>query len=517
MTRRKLNIATLLLAIGLALLPAAVTAEDLNASGFAPIDEYVQAQLDDSRIPGAAIAIVQGDEIVHARGFGDSDGQEITPETPFPIGSLTKSFTALAVMQLEAAGKLTLDAPVQQYIPWFRVADADASPRITVRHLLNQTSGLSRATGITPLLEERDDTLEQYVRNLSTAELNRPVGESYEYSNANYVTLGLLIESVSGQTYGDYVQQQIFNPLGMEQSYRSHEQGRQHGMTDVHRFWFGVPVESDTPDLPAQLPTGFLVSSANDMARYLAMYLNDGTYNGAQVLPEDGIAEMHQPATNEFTRALLSTEFTARYGMGWFAGQFGEEQALWHLGELPSFNAWMVLLPEHDLAVVVLINAGSQMNLAGATEVFSRIPIGVANLLTGHEPPTGLSLTTFYAIFDSVVIAFVAIQLFALILLIRRPVRRRGLFARVRYTLPLLWEFGLGLLILFGYPALTGIGWRANFTSTPDLVVVLVIVANLWLVTGLLRLGKVGVVLADRRWGRLEQAPRERDNLPAPV
>ncbi|HMM43764.1 MAG TPA: serine hydrolase domain-containing protein, partial [Thermomicrobiales bacterium] len=447
--------------------------------------------------------IVEGDQIVHSRGFGESGSTPITPQTPFAIGSLTKSFTALSIMQLVEDGKISLDDPVQRYIPWFTVADADAAARITVRHLLNQTSGLSRATGIRPLLEESTDTIEQYVRNLREAELNRPVGASYEYSNANYVTLGLIVEMVSGQQYGDYVRQHVFEPLDMRDSYASHEEGRRQGMSDVHQFWFGVPVKAETPTLPAQGPTGFLVASAEDMARYLSMYLNEGSYQGRQILSPAGIEAMLAPATNTFDRTLLGTEFTARYGMGWFNGPFGDSPALWHLGELPTFNAWMVLLPETNQTVVVLINAGSQMPIAGATEVFSRIPIGVTQILTGNEPPTGMSLTRFYVVFDLIVLAIVGIQTWALARLLRRPAtpprRPRSLgegWALARQTVPLAWEVGLGSLILLGYPALTGISWRGSFTAAPDLVIVLLVVNGLWLVTGITRIVRfAGLVL----------------------
>ena len=116
---------------------------------LAAIDRYVRSEMDAQRIPGLALGIVHGDRIVHVQGFGQADrsGREVTPQTPFLIGSVTKSFTALAIMQLSEAGRVQLDAPVQRYLPWWRVADPDASTRITVRHLLYQVSGLSKATG----------------------------------------------------------------------------------------------------------------------------------------------------------------------------------------------------------------------------------------------------------------------------------------------------------------------------------------------------------------------------------
>lgn len=498
--------AVILLLVLSALFPLAVR-DRAQAADFTTIDEYVQAQIDGSRIPGVAIAIVEGDQIVHARGFGElnGDGGAITAQTPFPLGSLTKSFTALSVMQLAEAGKLDLDAPVQRYIPWFQVADPAASSRITIRHLLNQTSGLSRWTGIMPVLEERRDSLEETVRNLATVELNRPVGASYEYSNANFVVLGLVVETVSGQSYADYVQQHIFAPLDMRHSYTSHTQGQQHGMVTLHRYWFGVPVATEMADLPGQAPTGYLVSSAEDMAHYLAMYLNAGSFAAQTILSPEGIATMHQPATNEFSRTLLSTEFTARYGMGWFVGSFGAEPALWHLGEMPYLNAWMVLLPQSNQGVVVLINAGSQLDLASANEVMSRIPIGVTNLLTGHEAPEGLGLTRFYLVFDLIVLAIVALQAAAFICLLRRdlpstlrPRSRSQLLPLLRLAGPFLWEFGLSLLILIGYPALLGMGWRASWVSIPDFTLVLLTIASLWLLTGLLRALKLTGFVSTR-------------------
>lgn len=483
--------------LAMAALPSAASAQ-ADDDRFEEIDEYVQEQIDGSRIPAVALAIVEDGETVHMRGFGDDAGEPVTPQTPFPIGSLTKSFTALAVMQLAEAGELDLDAPVQNYIPEFRVADQAASSQITVRHLLNQTSGFSRQSGLAPLVEEWDGSGDDLIQRLQDVELNRPVGESYDYSNLNYLVLGQVIERVSGQTYGDYVRQHIFEPLGMSNSYVSHEEGRQHDMVAVHRYWFGFPVETETPHLPGQISAGFLVSSAEDMSRYLAMYLNGGEYGGERILSAEGITTMHQPATEEFERTLLGTDFSARYGMGWFSGPFGEESALWHLGELPAFNAWMVLLPESDQAVVVLINASNQIGLAGSNEVFSRIPIGITNLLTGHEPPTGLGLTRFYVFFDLIVLGIVAVLVWRLLQLYRRPLTvnfrprsLRNLMHVLQSTVPLLWEFGLSLVILFGYPTLAGLGWQGAFWAVPDLSLVLLALAGLWLLTGMLRVYKL--------------------------
>ena len=147
---------------------------------LAAIDRYVRSEMDAQRIPGLALGIVHGDRIVHVQGFGQADrsGRDVTPQTPFLIGSVTKSFTALAIMQLSEAGRVELDAPVQRYLPWWRVADPDASTRVTVRHLLYQVSGLSKATGNAYATsgDTHDSALEDRVRALRDAELTAAGG-----------------------------------------------------------------------------------------------------------------------------------------------------------------------------------------------------------------------------------------------------------------------------------------------------------------------------------------------------
>ncbi|MFN2220992.1 MAG: serine hydrolase domain-containing protein, partial [Candidatus Promineifilaceae bacterium] len=139
----------LLLLLGLTSDKTEATPVQQEAADFSNIDAYVLDQMNSLDIPGLALGIVQDGQIVHLQGFGaaDSTGRAVTPQTPFNIGSVTKSFTALAVMQLVEAGKIDLDAPAQQYLPWFKLADEATTAEITVRHLLNQTTGISERDG----------------------------------------------------------------------------------------------------------------------------------------------------------------------------------------------------------------------------------------------------------------------------------------------------------------------------------------------------------------------------------
>jgi CubicO group peptidase (beta-lactamase class C family) len=396
-------------ALGLGLLAGLATAQavTLDAGLRERIDQFVETERQASGIPGIALAIVQGGQTVHVRGFGD-DGRSrpVSADTPFPIGSLTKSFTALLVRQAITAGQLEADAPVQRYLPWFRVADADAAARITLRHLLNQTSGFSRADGMAPLVSESQESIEQLARGLATVSLNRPVGERFEYSNLNFVLLGAVLQAVTGKPWQELIQTQVFKPLAMSHCHTdphaAEHAARQAGMTAVHRMWFGQPVQQPLAWLPGFAPTGSLVSSAADMARYLQMLLAGGQAPSGTVLSSEAVAQLLAPAAPPARSMLLSTPFEFRYGEGWFVGPFGAARdARWHLGNLPSFAAWMVLLPQTDQAVVLLINANSELPFNEVNAVFSRLPIGVVNLLRGAPPPQGPSLQQAYRPFNA--------------------------------------------------------------------------------------------------------------------
>ena len=253
-----------------------VMADGPAAPDVAAIDRYVRSEMEAQRIPGLALGIVHDGRIVHLQGFGDADssGREVTPQTPFFIGSVTKSFTAMAVMQLSDAGRVDLDAPVQRYLPWWRVEDAGASARVTVSDLLYQVSGLSKATGNAYATSgaTQDDALEERVRALRSATLTAPVGSTWQYSNANYWTLGMIVQAVSGESYESYVQEHIFGPLEMDHSFTSKAEAEAQGLPDGHRYWYGFPVAADLPYDRGGLPAGGLASSAEDMAHYLSVY-----------------------------------------------------------------------------------------------------------------------------------------------------------------------------------------------------------------------------------------------------
>jgi CubicO group peptidase (beta-lactamase class C family) len=430
---------------------AAASPDDVD---WAAIDAYVAGEMQAMRVPGLALAIVHGDQIVHQRGFGAADpaGRPVTPQTPFILGSSSKSFTALAIMQLVEAGRIELDAPVQQYLPWFRVADADACARITVRHLLTHTSGLPTSAGSQAFLGDGTQTPEQLVRELSEEELTEPVGEVWQYSNAGYAVLGLIVQTVAGQSYGQYVQEHVFEPLGMQHSHVSRAAAVEDGLASGHQAWFGLPFPVERPYLPAVLPAGFVVSSAEDLGHYLIAQLNDGQAGEASVISPDGLAELHRPAV-----PLSSTSNTS-YGLGWFVGPFGGVPAIHHGGDLYNYHADMVLLPEGRWGVVVLTNT-NHLGLLGQGDM-SLIAGNVTRLLVDREPVALTRSYLGYAVVGAILLLHLALDVWLLVALRRswqQLQRRPRPWSLPRMlVLPLLYQL-IGPVVLLVILPLAGV------------------------------------------------------------
>lgn len=361
---------------------------------YAELDAYVGREMRRLHLPGIALAVVEGDRITHTRGFGRAwpKGGPPTGQTPFFIGSITKSITALAAMQLVEAGKIDLDTPVQRYLPWFRVADPAASARMTVRHLLNQTSGLPTSEGEV-ILADFDDSpgaAERQAQALSSLVLARSPGAAFEYSNSNYQLLGLIIEAASCESYPDYLWRHILTPLGMHHTTTSPATAFQNGLAIGQRFWFGRPVA--TPGLPVPygaVAVGTLISTAEDLARYLIACLNGGRSGDARVLSAEGIAELLRGATSvkpiglgPLERIVARGVEFGQYAMGWNIDKAGQTQVIWHGGTMPDYGGCVALIPEQKKGLVLLYNANHHWYMP----LLSEFGPGAAAILAGEQP-----------------------------------------------------------------------------------------------------------------------------------
>lgn len=351
-------------------------------SSFDQIDVYVQRRLRALKVPAAALVVVDDGRVVHLHGFGKVGSAGVAPNgaTPFVLASLSKSFTAVAVLQLVEAGKIDLDAPVTQYLPWFTLADAGAARQITVGELLNQTSGLAMWTGLRTLTDFDSGPLaaERQARQLARQPLASAPGTSWQYNNTNYNLLGLIVEVASGETYPDYIQTHIFNPLGMQHSYTDRTTALRNGLAIGHRYWFGYPIATASLALPAgSIASGQLISSPEDMGHYLIAQLDGGAYEGNRILSPASTATLHRGAVE----ATMMGRNSGQYAMGWFVSDANGQPVYWHNGEAPDYATYMALLPDQNRAFALLMNSNHMvMNYA-----LDDIGSGITSILAGGQ------------------------------------------------------------------------------------------------------------------------------------
>ncbi|HZG66962.1 MAG TPA: serine hydrolase domain-containing protein [Herpetosiphonaceae bacterium] len=477
---------------------ALLLAQATTAAGRAPraavpdlaaIDAFIEAQMRALRIPGLALGIVHGDQIVQLTGYGVADppGRPVTPQTPFRLASVSKPITALAVLQLAEQGKIDLDAPVQRYLPWFQVADPRASQSITVRHLLHHTSGLPAST-LNDQYFNGDlsaAALERNVRRLAAIAPNRPVGSSYEYTDLNYGILGLIVQTVAGQSYDAYIEEHIFGPLAMRQSFTTQVQAAQHGLATGYRQWFGRPVAATLPDDRANIPSSSLIASAEDMTHLLIALLNGGRYNTATLLSSGGIAAMLQPHVAIGTSGPQSA-------MGFVVETIADVHIIAKTGGTANYNARIVLVPDQRWGVVVLANTFD----IGRMEAFDAVADGVALLLAGKRPaPPVTALVGGFAPMKWVLLAIVGWELVQIARVVRRGQRQPAALAsesRKRWpgwqvVLRLVLGVGVAVLMLGLLPQVLRVPLQFLRFFVPDLFWLTVAAAMLPLAENIIR------------------------------
>ncbi len=360
----------LVLAVAVAIIASIVTASAMIAGSTQPttcsplasydsIDTYLAAQMDAVGLPGGALTIVSDGQVVHSRGFGKADptGRPVTEQTPFNIASNGKSITAMAVMQLVERGDIELESPVQQYLPWFPTHVDNTSSQVTVRQLLQHTSGLSRQAGLSFLRHENDspNALDERVRALTSEDFVAQPGQQFQYSNINYSTLGLIVQTVAGQPFEDYIRNNILGPLGMTDTYLTHREAKRNSAATGYRFMFGFPRPYELPYHRGEVPAGFVWSSANNMGNFLVAQLNGGAFRDRHLLSPESVAKMHEPAV--LARREGNPEGSDEYyGMGWVSGTMNGLPIVYHTGDTPNFHSYMGLLPRCKTGFILLLN-----------------------------------------------------------------------------------------------------------------------------------------------------------------
>jgi len=309
--------------------------------------------------------------------------------------------------------------------------------------------------------------------------LTKPVGSTFQYSNANYAILGLVVQIVSGVPYQTYIQEHILTPLQMQQSFVSQKQARQAGLAQGHQSWFGFPVPIDLPVHESAFAVGYLMSSAEDMSHYLIAQSNGGRYNGISLLSPQGIDTMH----------AFAPGFS--YAMGWGTVSQSGERVLYHDGDTLDSHSEMFIAPLHHWGIVLLLNEGDGIGYALSFTIH-RMAIGqqILRLLEGQAlAPAGWSTNTYYLIIDGVLAIIFALVLANFLRLPHWYKRFEQLsrYCLVRMSMRLIGELLLPTLILLGLPALGGYSWPFILRVVPDLGWWILVTMSLLLITGMLR------------------------------
>lgn len=327
----------------------------LDTRDEALLDSLCEVHLKESKIPGLAIGIASKGQVMYAKGFGVKNidtKSPVTARSVFHLASISKTFVGTAVGQLVAAGKINLDDPVTQYLPYFKLRD----PRyqdITIRHLVTHTAGVPDVMSYgwrNP--EHGDDALENYVRTLQKKGINFTPGEKFKYSNNGFEVLGDVIAKASGMSFEAYMKTQILEPLGMNNSSFIKREIPDEIATSPHVRRVGIKVSKVYPYNREHAPSSTLNSNVEDMLKYALMYLNQGTYEGKMVID----TETYELATTQHWR------FNEERGVGlsWFIGpgswRKNDGTRIQHSGQDTGYQSWLGILPEKDWAMIVLYN-----------------------------------------------------------------------------------------------------------------------------------------------------------------
>ncbi len=323
------------------------------------LESYIIEEMSSANIPGMGISIVSSEKELYCAAYGAA--QET--ESDYVLGSLSKSFTAAAIMHLQEEDELSLEDTVSDYLPKY-----SAVSDVTISQLLHQTSGISS--------EERMSNLQ-----------GKGQKGTFEYANANYNLLGEIVEAVSGLSYEEYVSDNILDPLEMTSTYsmRTGADLSEKLLTGYQNF-FGFPFpikhQYDEEDDWIQVPSGYMISDAKDMGKYLQMYLN----KGGGILSSESVSAMLNEGVDMSSDRSMEDEFfegTAKYGFGWMTKQVDGQTVYYHSGKTEGFTTVMVLLPEQDLGITMLFNS---MDFLVGQNLIEQLEEGIVSLEMGNTP-----------------------------------------------------------------------------------------------------------------------------------
>jgi CubicO group peptidase (beta-lactamase class C family) len=353
------------------LTPAIAVAQQPTSAPVTSVQDYsvaltaIEKALDQKRqelgIPGLSLVIVKDDKVIYMKGLGVKDFERklpVTPDTLFAIGSASKAFTGMLALMSADEGKLSLEDSPKKFLPYFKLRDADADAKITIRDLLSHRSGLNRTdlAMVTGVLNRAE-----LIQVAAMAKPTAKLGEKFQYQNVMYTAAGEAVAQAQHSTWDKLIETKIFQPLGMKNSDTTVQ-----AMQKSRDFSFGYDYNATTKvtrrlpqrQIPAAAPAGAINSSARDMAQWLRFMLAGGVSNGKRLVSEktflEGISKQ------------MNVGGQVDYGMGWFLRKWNNHKVVEHGGNIDGFNSQVALMPDQNLGFCLLTNVTAS-SLGGFT------------------------------------------------------------------------------------------------------------------------------------------------------
>lgn len=347
------------------------------------LEQTIAKLMEDYHVAGMSVALIKDGQVESVCGYGLRNVEEdlpMTGDTVMPIGSVTKTFTSLALAMLADEGKLDWDEPVKTYIPWLELHDQILTDNVTARDLMCHRTGTPKYD-LQAIYAAPDDKKEM-VRSLKYLQTSAAFRTTFQYSNQMVSLAGYLVDVLAGKPYEDFVRERIFAPLGMKSSdFEVASLGKYEKTSKGYVFANDMFIQPPAMHLGAFAPSGAIVSSAEDMAKFALFQLGDGTWEGERLVSEAMMQEMHkhQMIGTPYFWNFEETQ-CAEYGLGWFTDIYRGRKLINHGGNTNGFSAQMTLLPEDDFAIVALSNATSNFAVNALGHYAADEALGVADI-----------------------------------------------------------------------------------------------------------------------------------------
>ena len=324
------------------------------------LDVYVNRALHDWQIPGVSVCIVKNGKVVWMKGYGVKEtgtNDKVDENTLFMIGSNSKAFTATALAMLDADKKLSLDDKVQKWLPDFKLTDPWVAKEANIRDLLCHRLGFETFQGDFMFFDS-DLTTAEVREKMSKLKPMYGFRSKWGYTNSAFMTAGEIIPKATGKSWGDFVTERIFKPLGMNNSLAlSKDIKTAANKCSAHTVVMGELKKIPYGNIDNLAPAGSISSSANDMSKWVLMLLNNGKMDGKEIVPASAIAQTRTPNSilgnggHMFNKSHFSL-----YGLGWFLEEYAGRKIVAHTGGVNGFVTSVCLVPEEKLGIIVLTN-----------------------------------------------------------------------------------------------------------------------------------------------------------------